>query len=296
MSTVVSKNINIFIPIDDSISGGYLGNFGAIKKNIVLRSKSNKRNSIKFHIIDRVVILDNISELQSNDILVGFIYQIIDLKLNINQIDSNYFNNFFIKDNYFSGFVQNNSYKSKSTRVIKRKDSNFSYKSTEGFVNKKLTFSKLNHLVSKTIKMNGNAFYYPNAGNINTINSYFISRNCGINDGLYQIDSSNGKFILEQNSINFEVLNIAFNLSKDQRYYSGIFFMTLNLGKSSQKYGYRALRFSLISVGCLVQQLSLVSNSIGIKFRVIGGFDDIFLKEYLKIKEDNIVIAFLVGG
>jgi SagB-type dehydrogenase family enzyme len=75
------------------------------------------------------------------------------------------------------------------------------------------------------------------------------------------------------------------------------FLVKSELSEISQKYGCRSLRFSLLHAGSLLHQMHLSCTSLGVPFRVLGGFDDGLISSMLKLNpSESMVIAMAAFG
>lgn len=132
---------------------------------------------------------------------------------------------------------------------------------------------------------------YPSAGARFPLECYIIAINVkGVPAGLYHYELRQDQLaLLVKGSLHKEIHDI---FGHDLAEARAIMVLTAQMDRNIIKYGERGYRFALFEAGHLMQNICLVSTSIGIPMTPIGGFADEMLSRLLDLDESNEITLY----
>lgn len=138
--------------------------------------------------------------------------------------------------------------------------------------------------------------FYPSAGARYPIETYLISNNIeGVDKGLYHynVKSNELERLLKKDLTKESKRIFGEEASKDN---PNFIISTGVMSRNEVKYGINAYRFALLEAGHIGQNISLVSEKIGLGSCAIGGFDNDELVRLLDLGEDEIPLYVFSFG
>lgn len=171
-------------------------------------------------------------------------------------------------------------------------------KSTLGFNQEAISSDELNNFLKNSLyKRADKHLHYGSAGGFNNIKAYLAIRGvAGLDDGIYKVDSETATLNFIKKFDNFDMLEQFLFLPDELAKASVFLFFAAEFSEMSEKYGERAIRFSLLSIGGALQQAHLTANALGLQYRTIGGFDELQCAKVLEIKgREYLACAAMLG-
>jgi len=132
---------------------------------------------------------------------------------------------------------------------------------------------------------NGKCLKSPSAGGLYPIELFIIIKNVShVKKGVYHYNREKISLNFINEFSDIHELNVPNN--NFTRNVACMIFLVCNIDNLMGKYGARAYRYCLIECGHVGQNISIVSNNLGIKSCAIGGFYDSKVRNHLNLSDN----------
>jgi len=119
----------------------------------------------------------------------------------------------------------------------------------------------------------------------------FLVRTNTQEKGLYKYDDKNNVLEKVEADVDSKIMKgLTFSQAPFENCENWIL-ITTDHKKLLEKYGNRALRFSLLDAGGILHQMHLASTALSLNYRAIGGFDEVSLRNVLKLGSDRDILC-----
>lgn len=236
------------------------------------------------------------------------LYILEEISHNLETTESFFRESFFKRDRIYWGITKSSIKWREKTKVLPKlserkkitdwKELSNSRMSADSFVKKELSQNELEEYLQNTFyKRPDGHFYYGTAGGLECINTYMILQNVsGLENGVYKVNTQENKIDFQSKFDQMSLVAEFLFLPDELASASVFFFFTFNYDELGDKYGQRSIRFSLLNLGGATHQAHLTADSQALKFRVIGGFDELQCSKILPLKSGEYLACAAILG
>jgi SagB-type dehydrogenase family enzyme len=302
----IQRNINLFFfNLNDFDLCNDIGSLGAERIGYLNEAKDNGIYLNGWGEVWNAEICE-VGGIQVSSIIKKNLFSISELKHSINDKDALFLEAFFKRDRMFWGltkadqkWVRTNEHRLEKNETISDVETLFEKRqSASKFGPNGISVDEFYELLKRALFRKKDGHYpFGVAGGFSCINVYAIIKpNANLGSGIHKIDLSAGSIEYVKDYSNFDLLNNFLFLSDDLWQAKVYLFFSISFNGISEKYGQRAIRLSLLSLGGALQQTNLAAASLGIGFRTIGGFDELQCSSILNLKNDEYLACAAVLG
>lgn len=235
------------------------------------------------------------------------LFQILEPMHNLRCTNQYFIESFFKRDRIFWGLTFDNKNNSDNkinnkTKIISKTHDNWkdiiSNRRSADCFEFTIDYDIVLDLLSESLFFNeNNKSLYASAGNINCLNTYIATRNVfGISNGIYKVNPYDRRLENIGDFSEFDILNNFLFLDDQLSKASVYFFYSFKYNNLLFKYGHRTLRLGLLTIGGAIQQVHLASTAHGLKYRTIGGFDELQCSKILNLDESEYLVCMGILG
>lgn len=234
------------------------------------------------------------------------IFSIVELRQSLANSDDIFIEAFFKRDRVFWGIAGPKDTISDEAEVITSEKNvvtdswlqiSRSRSSTNSFSQATISKDELSEMLSQSIYEHDSRLHFGSPGGLKFINNYAVIRNVDdIDDGIYIINPVSKELVFQKKFQNFDILSQFLFLHDSLASPAVYLFFSVSFDRISAKYGQRAIRLALLTLGSVLQQVHLAATANGLRYRTIAGFDELQCGKILNIKGREILVCAAILG